>query len=46
MNTEHMVSKVKHSYASISVFIKSCEKGLITKEYIVTHNTNLNFVLE
>ena len=45
MNTVDMVIKVKHSYTSISVFIKSCEKGLITKEYMVTH-TNLNFVLE
>ena len=30
---------------SISAFIKACEKGLITKEYIVT-DTHLNFIFK
>ena len=39
------VSKLKHCLLSISVFIKSREKGLVTKGYIVK-DTHLNFTFK
>ena len=45
MNTTH-VNELKFCGYFISIFIKSCEKGLITKEHIEMHAYAFNFAFK